>query len=600
MRGAIKAIVEKHNGERRQLLAILREVQDGWRSVPDDAITLIAEEMDLPRVHVEGTATFYHFLSREHRGDTTIYLNTSATSEMAGCAQVAAAFEEAVGTPFGSTTADRRFGLYTTSCIGMCDQEPAALINDVVFTRLTPARVREHRGRHQRRPRGRGAGRARRVTVETPRPRSTPRCRTTSATPARSSSRRSRQAPALSKALESTSLDVIESIKRSGLRGRGGAGFPTAQKWASCRATDAESRYVICNADEGEPGTFKDRVILTECPELMFEGMAVAGYAVEATRGLVYLRGEYAYLQAHLEKVLQSMRERHLLGKRILGTRFGFDIRLRVGAGAYICGEESALIESAEGKRGTPRNRPPFPVVSGYRHRPTIVNNVETFGCAARIAERGPEWFRAMGTAASAGVKLLSVAGDCERPGVYEVPWGITVREVLALCGAGPTLAVQVGGPSGVCVSERQFDRRLCYEDLGTGGAFTVFGADRDLLAIVHNHMEFFANETCGFCVPCRAGNTLLLKSLEKIMVGNGTTEDLEAIEHLGRMVKSGSRCGLGQTSPNPLLTTLENFPDLYAGKVRSDVDYISQFNLDYATAESIEVAGRVPHRKKV
>ena len=234
------------------------------------------------------------------------------------------------------------------------------------------------------------------------------------------------------------------------------------------------------------------------------------------------------------------MRERHLLGQRILGTRFSFDIRIRVGAGAYICGEESALIESAEGKRGTPRNRPPFPVVSGYRHRPTIVNNVETFGCAARIAERGPEWFRAMGTAASPGVKLLSVAGDCDRPGIYEVPWGVTVREVLELCGAGPTLAVQVGGPSGACVSERQFDRRLCYEDLGTGGAVTVFGAHRDLLSIVHNHMEFFANETCGFCVPCRAGNTLLLKSLEKIMVGNGTTEDLEAIERLGRMVKSG------------------------------------------------------------
>jgi len=598
MRSAIRAVVQRHNGERRQLLAILREVQQAWRSVPDEAITIIAEEMDLPRVHVEGTATFYHFLSREHRGDTTIYLNTSATSEMAGCAEVAAAFEEAVGTPFGSTTADQRIGLYTTSCIGMCDQEPAALINDVVFTRLTPARVHELIAGLQS-----GQSVADLVGALGDGRNASPDIH------AEVSNHIQYPGPvffapftpgaALSNALGSGSVDVIESIKRSGLRGRGGAGFSTAQKWASCRTTDAESRYVICNADEGEPGTFKDRVILTECPELVFEGMAVAGYAVEATRGLVYLRGEYAYLQAHLEKVLQSMRDRHLLGKRILGTHFSFDIRLRIGAGAYICGEESALIESAEGKRGTPRNRPPFPVVSGYRHRPTIVNNVETFGCAARIAELGPEWFRAMGTAASAGVKLLSVAGDCERPGIYEVLWGLTVREVLALCGAGPTLAVQVGGPSGACVSERQFDRRICYEDLGTGGAFTVFGAHRDLLAIVHNHMEFFANETCGFCVPCRAGNTLLLKSLEKIMAGNGTTEDLRAIEHLGRMVKSGSRCGLGQTSPNPLLTTLENFKDLYAQKVRSDFDYISQFNLESATAESIEVAGRVTHRKQ-
>jgi [NiFe] hydrogenase diaphorase moiety large subunit len=598
MRAAVLAIVEQHLGERRQLLAILRAVQEKWRCVPEEAITLIAEEMDLPRVHVEGTATFYHFLSREHRGDTTVYLNTSATSEMAGGAEVAAAFERAVGTPFGTTTADKRIGLYKTSCIGMSDQEPAALINGVVFTRLTPARVDGlvagiRAGRAVRDllgPLGDGRNASPEIHAEV---------RNNIQHPGPVFFAPFTPGAALARALDVTSLDVIESVKRSGLRGRGGAGFSTGQKWASCRGTDAESRYVICNADEGEPGTFKDRVILTECPELMFEGMAVAGYAVEATRGLLYLRGEYAYLRAHLEKVLRSMRARHLLGKRILGSRFSFDIRIRLGAGAYICGEESALIESAEGRRGTPRNRPPFPVVSGYRHRPTIVNNVETFGCAARIVEQGWEWFRAMGTTASAGVKLLSVAGDCQRPGIYELPWGTTVREVLALCGAEDTLAVQVGGPSGTCISEQQFDRRLCYSDLATGGAFTIFGARRDLLSIVHNHMEFFANETCGFCVPCRAGNTLLLKSLEKIMVGNGTTADLRSIEELGRMVKTGSRCGLGQTSPNPLLTTMENFRGLYLQKVRADVDYISQFNLDYATAESIRVAGRTPNLEK-
>jgi [NiFe] hydrogenase diaphorase moiety large subunit len=598
MRDIVRAIVADHGGERRQLLAVLRAVQRELRCVPDEAITLISEEMDLPRVHVEGTATFYHFLSREHRGDVTIYLNTSATSEMAGGAQVAQAFEEAVGTSFGTTTADRRIGLFKTSCIGMCDQEPAALINDIVFTRLTPDRVRDLIA-------GISAGRAIRELVG---PLGDGR-NASEAIQAEVSNHIRHAGPvffapftpgaALIRAMEVTSLDVIESMKLSGLRGRGGAGFSTGQKWASCRATDAESRYIICNADEGEPGTFKDRVILTECADLVFEGMVVAAYAVEATRGLVYLRGEYAYLLPHLEAVLRSMRARHLLGKRILGSRFSFDIRIRVGAGAYICGEESALIESAEGKRGTPRNRPPFPVVSGYRRRPTVVNNVETFGCAARIAEQGWEAFRAMGTPASAGVKVLSVAGDCERPGIYEVPWGITVREVLALAGAGPTLAVQVGGPSGTCVSAAQFDRHLCYSDLSTGGAFTVFGTHRDLLSIVHNHMEFFANETCGFCVPCRAGNTLLLTALEKIMVGNGTTADLTAITQLGHMVKTGSRCGLGQTSPNPLLTTLDNFRGLYEAKVRSDVDYISQFNLEFASAESIAVAGRRPNLEK-
>lgn len=591
MRDAVRAIVGKYRGERRQLLAMLRDVQRTYRHIPDEAITALAEEVDLPRVHVEGTATFYHFLSREHRGDVTIYLNTSAASEMSGCADVAAAFEREVGIRFGSTTADRRIGLYTTSCIGMSDQEPAALINDMPFVRLTPARVRDlvagiRAGRAVRDllgPRGDGRNASAEIDAEV--------------------SNNVREpgpvffAPftpgtALTRALDGASLDVIESVKRSGLRGRGGAGFSTGQKWASCRATDGESRYVICNADEGEPGTFKDRVILTECAELMFEGMVVAGYAVEAKRGLLYLRGEYAYLVPHLEQVLQSMRDRHLLGRRILGTHFSFDIGLRVGAGAYICGEESALIESAEGKRGTPRNRPPFPVTSGYRHRPTIVNNVETFGCAARIAEHGWEWFRAMGTASSAGVKLLSVAGDCERPGIYEVPWGISVRDLLARAGAGPTLAVQVGGPSRTYVPESQFDRRIAYEDLDTGGAVMVLGAHRDLLAIVQNHMEFFANESCGFCVPCRAGNTLLLQALEKVRAGHGTAADLAGIEHLGHMVKATSRCGLGQASPNPLLSTLEHFREVYLRKVRSDVDYLSQFDLDAATADSIAVAG--------
>jgi [NiFe] hydrogenase diaphorase moiety large subunit len=598
MRDVIETIVEQHRGERRRLLAMLRDVQETLRCVPDDAITLIAERLDLPRVHIEGTASFYHFLSREHRGATTIYLNTSATAEMAGAARVAAAFEEAAGTRFGTTTADRAIGLYTTSCIGMCDQEPAALINDVVFTRLTPDRVREIVA-------GLRAGRAIRAMLGPPGD-----GRNASPQIQAEVQNQIRQrgpvffapyAPGetLARVLELSSLDVIEMVKRSALRGRGGAGFPTGQKWAYCRSTEAESRYVICNVDEGEPGTFKDRVLMTELPELVFEGMVMAAYAVEASRGIVYLRAEYAYLKPHLEHVLQTLRTQKLLGRRILGSLFSFDIQIRLGAGAYICGEESALIESAEGKRGTPRNRPPFPVVSGYRHRPTIVNNAETFGAAARIGARGWEWFRRLGTEASSGVKLLSVAGDCTRPGIYEVEWGLTVRQLLDLAGAGDTLAVQVGGPSGTCISPAQFDRCLCYNDLATGGAITIFGTHRDLLSIVHNHMEFFTNETCGFCVPCRAGNALLLKSLEKIMVGNGTAQDLDAIRHLGKLVRTASRCGLGQTAPNPLLSTLENFPELYRSRVRTDVDYVSQFNLEFATAESTRVAGRRPNLEK-
>lgn len=598
MRAIIRDIVQRHLGERRQLLGVLREIQQRFRAVSDEAISIVVEEMDLPRVHVQGTASFYHFLSREHRGLATVYLNTSATAEMAGSEAVARAFEDAAGTTFGHTTADQAIGLYTTSCIGMCDQEPAALINDVVFTRLTPERARAIVA-------GLAAGRRPEDLIG-------PLGDGMNASPAISAEVRNhvrepgpvffapwRSGAALERAFERSSLEVIDTIRQSGLRGRGGAGFPTGDKWAYCRRTEAESRYVIGNIDEGEPGTFKDRVLMTERAEQVFEGMTVAAYAVEASRGLVYLRAEYAYLRPHLEAVLQAMRARKELGRRIKGTAFSFDIRIRMGAGAYICGEESALIESAEGKRGTPRNRPPFPVVSGYRRRPTIVNNPETFAAAARILVEGAAWFRAMGTAASAGVKLLSVAGDCARPGIYELPWGVTVREVLDKCGAADTMAVQVGGPSGTCVSPRQFDRRLCYDDLPTGGAFTVFDHSRDLLSVVHNHMTFFANETCGFCVPCRAGTTLLLKALEKVMVGNGTMRDLEGIEHLGRIVRTASRCGLGQTAPNPLLSTLEHFADEYRARVRSDVDYVSQFNLEYATAESNVAAGRRPNLQR-
>lgn len=593
----IKDLVLKYHGDKTQLLAIFREIQDQHRHIPKESIELLAEELDISPLQVEGTASFYHFFSEKPRGQFTVYLNNSATSEMFGCSEVMKTFEHETGTKFGNTSTDGLIGLYTTSCIGMCDQEPAALINDYVFTKLTPDKVRmivnglkNHKtleslittyGSEQNSSDDIKAEVTNNIQVKGP-------VFFNSYLPGQ----------ALKAAMEIGSLEVIETIRKSGLRGRGGAGFPTGQKWGFCRATESESRYVLCNVDEGEPGTFKDRVLLTERPRLVFEGMTIAAYAIEAKEGIVYLRGEYAYLKPYLEKQLEQMRKENLLGRRILGTRFSFDIQIKLGAGAYICGEESALIESAEGKRGQPRNRPPFPVVSGYLHKPTIVNNPETFGCAAKIILHGSEWFRKLGTSDSTGVKLLSIAGDCEKPGIYELEWGKSVQEILNLCGAKDTFAVQVGGPSGTCISEKQFHRKISYSDLSTGGAFTIFNKSRDLFSILHNHMEFFTKETCGFCVPCRAGNSLLLKNLEKIMVGNGSLKDLEDIKHLGALVKSASRCGLGQTSPNPLLTSIENFYDYFKSKVRPDLDFTSQFNLDFAVQESCKVAHRSPDLK--
>lgn len=379
---------------------------------------------------------------------------------------------------------------------------------------------------------------------------------------------------------------VIETIVDSRLRGRGGAGFSTGLKWRLCRDAESEQKYVICNADEGEPGTFKDRVLLTRAPKKVFVGMVIAAYAIGCRKGIVYLRGEYFYLKDYLERQLQELREDGLLGRAIGGRAgFDFDIRIQMGAGAYICGDESALIESCEGKRGTPRVKPPFPVQQGYLGKPTSVNNVETFAAVSRIMEEGADWFRAMGTPDSAGTRLLSVAGDCSKPGIYEVEWGVTLNEVLAMVGARDARAVQISGPSGECVSvAKDGERKLAYEDLSCNGAFTIFNCKRDLLEIVRDHMQFFVEESCGICVPCRAGNVDLHRKVEWVIAGKACQKDLDDMVSWGALVRRTSRCGLGATSPKPILTTLEKFPEIYQNKlVRHEGPLLPSFDLDTA-----------------
>jgi len=401
---------------------------------------------------------------------------------------------------------------------------------------------------------------------------------------------------AIRKAVSMTPEKVIEVVKESRLRGRGGAGFPTGMKWDFCRRASQEPRYVFCNADEGEPGTFTDRVLLTENPGLMFDGMTVAGYAIGAPKGILYLRQEYQYLFAFLEDMLEKRRKAGLLGKDVAGKKgFDFDIRIQLGAGAYICGEESALINSTEGKRGEPRDRPPFPVQSGYLGKPTLVNNVETLAAAARVVEKGAEWFISFGSGLSTGTKLISISGDCKRPGVYELSMGLPVRMILSVVGAEDTKAVQVGGPSGIFIAEKEFDRKICYDDLSTGGAMIVIGAGRDILKIVHNFTCFFEEESCGWCVPCRVGTKLLKNKLEKILAGNGTRSDLDEIEQWGKIVRITSRCGLGQTAANPILTSLANFREVYDDKIKED-EYLTGFDLAAAVADACEATGRNPN----
>lgn len=367
----------------------------------------------------------------------------------------------------------------------------------------------------------------------------------------------------IKKALTLSREDILFEVKDSKLKGRGGAGFPVSTKWMLAAAALSNDKYIICNADEGEPGTYKDRVLLYEYPELIFDGMVIAGYTIGSSKGIIYLRGEYEYLLKPLQEYLESMRNDNLLGERILGYRnFNFDIEIFLGSSAYICGEETALIESLEGNRGEARNRPPYPVNTGFKGRPTSVNNVETLCCIPHIVLNGENWYKKYGTEVSTGTKLFSVSGDCEKPDVYELPWGVTINDLLEKSGAKNTKAVQVGGASGQCIPKSQFDRILGYEDLATGGSIIIFDESRNMLNVLKNFMEFFVEESCGQCTPCRIGNRKLLEGVNMIEKGEYTFTYLNKLKELGRTMQVASKCGLGQSSPNSFISILDNFKD--------------------------------------
>lgn len=385
---------------------------------------------------------------------------------------------------------------------------------------------------------------------------------------------------ALGKCLtEMTPEQVIELMKKSGLRGRGGGGFPTGLKWEITRASKADQKYVVCNADEGDPGAFMDRSILEGDPHSVIEAMAICGYCIGASKGLVYIRAEYPLAIERLKIAINQSREYGLLGDNILGTNFSFDIELRYGAGAFVCGEETALIHSMEGLRGEPTVKPPFPSVSGYMAKPTNVNNVETFANVPVIINRGAEWFSSIGTEKSRGTKVFALAGKINNVGLIEVPMGITLREVIFEIGGGikdgkQFKAVQTGGPSGGCLTTKHLDTPIDYDNLiaagsmmGSGGMI-VMDEDDCMVSIAKFYLDFTVEESCGKCSPCRIGNKRLIEILEKICKGNGTMEDLDNLRNLSHVIKDTSLCGLGQTSPNPVLSTLDNFYHEYLAHV--------------------------------
>ena len=590
--------IEKYRGDRGRLLDMLIDIQETYLHIPAEAVTILADQLGISKVDVEQCISFYHFLTEEPVGKYAVYLNDSAVAQMKGRAEVVAAFEAEAGISFNSVTPDGLIGLWETADIGMNDQEPAAIINGAVFTKLTPKKVQNLVA---------GMKAEKDITAlvaETGEEIIGPKLMRSMVQP----NIRQRGAiiiyedyefgRALEKAIAQTPEEVIAEIKSSNLRGRGGAGFPAGLKWDFCRQSNNGEAYIICNADEGEPGTFKDRVLLSELPQMVFEGMIIAGYAVGARQGIVYLRYEYRYMLAYLEIILQEMRALNQLGNNIAGKKgFDFDIRIQLGAGAYVCGAESALIESLEGKRGEPRNRPPFPVQKGYRDMPTVVNNVETLCKAVSVIDNGADWFRSFGTGESSGTKLLSISGDCKRPGIFEVEWGVTVSALLRRVGATDVQAVQIGGPSGTCIDPSQFDRQIAFEDLPTGGAMIIIGEERDLLKdFILNYMDFFIEESCSSCAPCRALTVILRNKLLKILDGKGTKKDIDELYTWANYDRAANRCGLGQTAANPIITTIENFRSLYEDLVQTDEEYVSTFDMEQAVAESCEVVGRVPN----
>jgi len=562
----------------KHLLHLLYAYQQEHRFISDDVMMTIAETLELPRAQVESVVEFYSFFSRTPRGAFDIlFSNCTSCGDLSLMEQLCSLLH----VEQGMTREDMRVSIATTSCIGMCDHGVSALVNGRPVTGIDAQRIK-----------------AVAKLVEASEP--------IEAWPVEWFAIDDHVRSAgllLTEAFESGSAlkmvtaegidDALEKIKHSELRGRGGAGFNTAQKWQFCRDAEGESRYVICNADEGEPGTFKDRVLLTSHADEVFEGMALCGRIIGAGQGYLYLRGEYRYLLPHLQDVLERRRTAGLLGRSILGAKdFDFDIAIVVGAGAYICGEESALIESLEERPGHPRIRPPFPVTHGYLGKPTVVNNVETLAAAAMIVTHEDHWFRGVGTTQSHGSKLLSVSGDCARPGIYEYPFGITIRQLLEDCGAEDVQAVQVGGPAGRLVHPSDFDHQIAFEDVATGGSFMIYDRSRDLLKVIHNFSSFFTHESCGFCTPCRVGTTLLKNGMDKVCSGHATAHDLDEMKRTAALVSRRSHCGLGVTAPNAIVDGLKHFPELFEARLLHK-EMEPEFDLDAALAEARAMSNR-------
>ncbi len=562
---AIEKIIDQ-NHDPAYLLQHLIEIQHQFHYIPEAAIARLAVITGFSETHIQAVVTFYSFLSLEYQGDYRILFSDNFTDRIGHNQKLKTLLEERVK--------DVSVFIDTTSCTGLCDQGPGLLVNGMAINDLDDTRIDEivtlirdkkpvadwpdHlfaiRDNIQRRD----------YQLQQERT----------------------QGQGLAYALSWGPDKTLEIVDASGLRGRGGAGFKTASKWSFCKQHESDQHYVVCNADEGEPGTFKDRILLNAYAEEVIEGMTICASVIGATRGLIYLRGEYRYLLEALQGTIDKLCRENKLGDNILGQdNFNFHIEIHLGAGAYICGEESSLIESLEGKRGIPRIRPPFPVQQGYKNKPTVVNNVETFWSVSHILNQGADWFTQAGTDASPGTRLLSISGDCTRPGIYEYPFGVSLVEILKDCGGADAQAVQMAGAAGTTVLAKDFERKLSFEDLATGGSFMVIGPQRDLMGLLDNFATFFRHESCGFCTPCRVGTLLIEEIIQRFNNNQGSQVDLEQLQHVAQIMQETSFCGLGSTAPTAFIDALKQNPELFTTRMGDDRDN-PVFDLAQATSD--------------
>ena len=561
----LEPVIEQHrHGGRSSLLPVLHAAQEIYGYLPEPVLRAVGQGLRVPLADIYGVVEFYTMFYGEPVGERIVRICTDPACALGGAEEtLAAACRLAGGIEPGETSADGRYTVERATCLGLCDQAPGALVDKTAFRNVTAREAKKLLDLSAAPSELRLAGEPRVLT------RNIGRIGPTDF----EAHRQAGTFTALERAIHDlTPEQVLAEVRESGLVGRGGAAFPTATKWEGPRNTPSFPKYVVCNADESEPGTFKDRVVMEGDPFRLLVGMVISGYVIGSVQGYLFIRGEYPQAAAILQDAITQMYDAHMLGEHILGSDFRFDIELRRGAGAYICGEETALFEAIEGKRGFPRIKPPFPSTHGLFRKPTAINNVETLACVPDIVANGGTWFRQWGTEKSTGTKLFCISGHVRRPGVVEVPFGTPLRETIEkYCGGfeGEPKAILMGGAAGGFVTPDLLDTRLSFEDLRAinapigSGVVMVFNQTVDLREVLRGLAHFFAHESCGKCYPCQLGTQRQMEILERAAHGHSLPGDAAAIQDIGWTMTDASICGLGQTAASAVLSALKIWPEL-------------------------------------